>query len=80
MQGALGALSFAHEWKKLTKPEELERLAAGWFLGNAGGAGKRWGNGLSFKNELRVSFEGDELILTEAVGPAAGRKARFRRP
>lgn len=55
VQGTLGALSFAHEFRKLPKAEELEQVPGGWYLGNASGAGARWGNGLSFKNELRVS-------------------------
>lgn len=55
VQGSLGAVAFAHEWKKVTNVTELEQRPGGWFLGNAGGAGMRWGNGLSYKNELRVS-------------------------
>ena len=35
-------LSFAHEWKKVTKADELRADLRAWFLGNAAGAGKRW--------------------------------------
>lgn len=54
VEGNLGALSFAHEFKQVTKPADLDSAKGAWFLGNASGAGRRWGNGLSFKNELRV--------------------------
>lgn len=55
VDGALGAVSFAYEWKRVTTIGALEESKGGWFLGNPGGAGARWGNGLSFKNELRVA-------------------------
>ncbi|MBI5479592.1 MAG: hypothetical protein HY906_12080 [Deltaproteobacteria bacterium] len=55
VEGSLGAVSLAYEFKRCTSLDELEKVKAGWFLGNVGGAGKRWGNGLSFKNELRVA-------------------------
>ena len=55
VDGTLGAVSFAHEFQQVTNPADLEKLDGAWFLGNASGAGKRWGNGLSFKNELRVN-------------------------
>jgi len=54
VEGALGALSLAHAFERVTSPAQLDAVKAGWYLGNAGGAGSRWGNGLSFKNELRV--------------------------
>jgi hypothetical protein len=54
VEGTLGAVSFAHDFKRVTSPRQLETSKGAWFMGNAGGAGKRWGNGLSFKNELRV--------------------------
>lgn len=72
VQGTLGALSFAHEFKKLTKPEELDQRPAGWYLGNAGGAGLRWGNGLSFKNELRASnrpYDGEVEVHSRCMLP-----------
>ena len=72
VQGSLGSVSFAHEFRKLTKVEELETLPAGWFLGNAAGAGLRWGNGLSFKNELRVSnrpFDGEVEVHSRCMLP-----------
>lgn len=53
VEGALGALSFAHEFKKLTNAEALKEVPGGWYLGNASGIGKRWGNGLNVKNEIR---------------------------
>jgi len=72
VEGTLGSLSFAHEWKKVTKPDELERINGAWFLGNAAGAGKRWGNGLSFKNELRMSnqpFSGEVTVHSRCMLP-----------
>lgn len=72
VQGTLGALSFAHEFRKVTKAEELDTLAGGWFLGNAAGAGARWGNGLSFKNELRASnhpFQGEVEVHSRCMLP-----------
>lgn len=72
VQGTLGALSFAHEFRKVTKAEELDTMAGGWFLGNAAGAGARWGNGLSFKNELRASnhpFNGEVEVHSRCMLP-----------
>ncbi len=72
IEGALGAVSFAFEFKKVTKVEDLDSAKAGWFLGNASGAGQRWGNGLSFKNELRVDnqpFTGDVEIRSRCMLP-----------
>lgn len=72
VEGTLGALSFAHEWKKVTKADELEQISGAWFLGNAAGAGKRWGNGLSFKNELRMSnqpFRGEVTVHSRCMLP-----------
>lgn len=54
VEGALGALSFAHAFKQVTEPGELGQAKGAWFLGNAAGAGQRWGNGLNLKNEVRV--------------------------
>ncbi len=54
VEGTLGAVSFAHEFRKVTKSDELDQVPGGWYLGNSA-PGARWGNGLSFKNELRVS-------------------------
>lgn len=72
VEGTLGSLSFAHEWKKVTKADELDRINGAWFLGNAAGAGKRWGNGLSFKNELRMSnhpFSGEVTVNSRCMLP-----------
>lgn len=55
VEGALGALSFAYEFRQLTEASDLAKAKGGWFMGNASGAGLRWGNGLNIKNELRVS-------------------------
>jgi len=70
--GALGAISFAHEWKRVTTIAELERSDGAWFLGNPGGAGARWGNGLSFKNQLRVAnqpYSGKAIINSRCMLP-----------
>ena len=72
VEGTLGALSFAHEFKKVTRPEELDTQPGGWYLGNAAAAGARWGNGLSFKNELRVSnhgYDGDVEVHSRCMLP-----------
>ena len=54
VQGLLGSVSFAHEFRH--DQARRARVAAGRLVsGNAAGAGQRWGNGLNFKNELRVS-------------------------
>jgi hypothetical protein len=54
VEGHLGAVSFAYEFEQLTNAEALREINGGWFLGNAGGIGNRWGNGLNFKNQVRV--------------------------
>jgi len=72
VDGALGAISFAHEWKRVTSVADLEAANGAWFLGNAAGAGKRWGNGLSFKNELRVAnqpYNGPATINSRCMLP-----------
>lgn len=72
VEGTLGALSFAHEFRKVTRPDELEKVQGGWFLGNAAGAGARWGNGLSFKNELRAAnhpFHGEVEVHSRCMLP-----------
>jgi hypothetical protein len=72
VEGSLGALSLAHEFRRLTQAGELERVKAGWFLGNAAGAGQRWGNGLSFKNELRVGnqpYSGEVTVNSRCMLP-----------
>lgn len=72
VDGALGAISFAHEWKRVTTIDALEASPGGWFLGNPGGAGKRWGNGLSFKNELRVAnkpYSGEAQVNSRCMLP-----------
>jgi len=53
VEGSLGALSFGYDFEELTDPKKLEKAKGAWFLGNAGGIGSRWGNGLNVKNEIR---------------------------
>lgn len=72
VEGQLGSMSFAREWREVTKAADLDRLPAGWFLGNASGAGSRWGNGLSYKNELRVDnepFSGEVEVIPHCMLP-----------
>jgi len=72
VEGSLGAVSFAHEFTQLTNAAALEEVKGGWFLGNAEGAGKRWGNGLCVRNEVRVMnqpFTGDATILSRCHLP-----------
>lgn len=54
VEGHLGAVSFAFEFEQLTSAQALKEVNGGWFLGNASGAGNRWGNGLNVKNQVRV--------------------------
>ena len=56
VEGTLGSLSLGYEMKQATSSTELDQMKGGWFLGNAA-PGSRWGNGLSFKNQLRVDNE-----------------------
>jgi len=51
--GSLSAVSFAYEFKQMTSFDALRDARGGWFLGNAGGSGMRWGNKLFVKNQLR---------------------------
>ncbi|MBI5547289.1 MAG: hypothetical protein HY901_25690, partial [Deltaproteobacteria bacterium] len=72
VEGTLGALSLAHEFKQVTSVAELDQAKGAWFMGNAAGPGSRWGNGLSFKNELRVAnqpYEGDARCLSRCMLP-----------
>jgi hypothetical protein len=72
VDGALGAISFAHEWKRVTTIADLEKSDGAWFLGNPAGAGTRWGNGLSFKNEIRVAnrpYAGEVTINSRCMLP-----------
>jgi hypothetical protein len=72
VEGALGAVSFAYDFKEVTSPEELNEVQGAWFLGNAAGAGLRWGNGLNVKNEVRVfnqPFEGMATIKSRCYLP-----------
>lgn len=57
VEGTLGEVSLAFPFERVTSTDQLDRVKAGWFMGNASGAGQRWGNGLSFKNQLRVDNE-----------------------
>ncbi len=72
IEGTLGAVSLAHDFKQVTSPQELEKEKGAWFMGNAAGAGKRWGNGLNFKNELRVAnlpFDGEVKCISRCMLP-----------
>jgi hypothetical protein len=75
VEGQLGGVSFAHEWHDVTRAADLDTIRGGWFLGNAQGAGSRWGNGLSFRNELRVDnepFTGDVEAVPHCMLPGCG--------
>ena len=86
VEGTLGAVSLAYAFDRVTSTDQLERVKGGWYLGSAGGAGSRWGNGLSFKNELRIDnvpYDGDvELIprcmLSGCNGVVAGPEQKVR--
>jgi hypothetical protein len=72
VEGALGALSFAHDFTALTDPSKLDNSKGAWFFGNAGGIGKRWGNGLNVKNEVRYlnqPYTGDAEVMTRCYLP-----------
>jgi len=72
VEGALGAVSFAYDFEELTDPKNLEKIKGGWYLGNAAGAGKRWGNGLNVKNEVRElnqPYTGKVTIKTRCFLP-----------
>ncbi|MGC4115043.1 MAG: alpha-2-macroglobulin family protein [Myxococcales bacterium] len=72
VEGTLGAVSLAYDFKQVTTIEELEKANGAWFMGNPGGAGKRWGNGLSFKNEIRLAnqpFDGDVQCISRCMLP-----------
>jgi hypothetical protein len=72
VEGTLGAVSLAHEFKQVTSVKELETSGGAWFMGNAAGAGKRWGNGLSFRNELRVAnqpYNGEVQCISRCMLP-----------
>jgi len=85
VEGTLGAVSLAHDFKQVTSIEALEQSNGAWFLGNPSGAGKRWGNGLSFKNELRVAntpYNGEVLLISRCMLPGcngvqAGREKKI---
>jgi len=72
VQGSLGALSFGYDFEEITEPKKLEKVKGGWFLGNAAGAGSRWGNGLNVKNEVRYfnePYTGTVTIKTRCFLP-----------
>ena len=72
VEGALGALSFGYDFEQVTDPNKLEKTSGAWFMGNAGGVGKRWGNGLNLKNELRVlnqPFSGEITVKSRCFLP-----------
>ena len=68
----MGAVSFAYDFKEVTSPEELNEGQGAWFLGNAAGAGLRWGNGLNVKNEVRIfnqPFDGQATVKSRCYLP-----------
>jgi hypothetical protein len=72
VEGALGALSFAFDFDAITDPAKLDQSKGGWFFGNAGGIGMRWGNGLNVKNEIRYlnqPYTGSAKIATRCYLP-----------
>jgi hypothetical protein len=72
VEGSLGAVSFGYEFEQITNSAKLNEVKGGWFLGNAGGVGKRWGNGLNVKNEVRVlnkPFTGEVTVKTRCYLP-----------
>lgn len=72
VEGALGALSFAYEFEQITDAKNLGKVKGGWFFGNAEGVGKRWGNGLNIKNELRdlnQPYNGKATLQTRCYLP-----------
>lgn len=85
VEGTLGTVSLAYEFERVTSTAQLDQVKAGWFMGNASGAGQRWGNGLSFKNQLRVDnqpFDGEVEIVPRCMlsgcnGIVAGPKQKF---
>ena len=71
VEGQLAGLSFAREWKAVPRSEDLDTAASGWYLGSAQ-AGSRWGNRLSFKNELRIEnepFSGEAELIPHCMLP-----------
>ncbi len=72
VEGVLGALSFGYEFQQVTSAEDLEKNKGAWFMGNASGMGKRWGNGLNVKNELRTlnqPYSGEITIKSKCYLP-----------
>lgn len=70
VEGTLGEVSLAYPFQRVTSTEELDKAKGGWYLGNASGAGQRWGNGLSFKNQLRVDnepYEGEVQLVPRCM-------------
>lgn len=86
VEGTLGEVSLAFAFQRVTSTDELDKVKAGWFMGNASGAGQRWGNGLSFKNQLRVDnepFNGEvqlvpRCMLSGCNGVVAGPQQRVQ--
>lgn len=72
IDGSLGAVSFAHAFKDLTNASEFGKVPGGWIIGNEGGVGSRWGNGLNVKNEVRYlnkPYSGDATVITRCFLP-----------
>ena len=72
IEGSLSSVSFAYEFKQMTDFDALKDVRGGWFLGNAGGAGMRWGNMLFVKNQLREfnePFSGKATVKTRCYLP-----------
>lgn len=72
IEGSLSSVSFAYEFKQMTDFNALKDVCGGWFLGNPGGAGVRWGNKLFVKNQLREfnePFSGRAAVKTRCYLP-----------
>lgn len=72
IEGSLSSVSFAYEFKQMTDFDALKDVRGGWFLGNPGGAGMRWGNGLFVKNQVREfnePFSGKAAVKTRCYLP-----------
>lgn len=86
VEGTLGEVSLAFAFQRVNSTDELDKVKAGWIMSNASGAGQRWGNGLSFKNQLRVDnepFNGEvqlvpRCMLSGCNGVVAGPQQRVQ--
>jgi hypothetical protein len=72
VEGTLGAVSFAHDFRQVTSFADLSSAKGAWFLGNPGRPGMRWGNALAFRNELRVAnqpYHGKVVVVSRCMLP-----------